>query len=186
MVAVKLPKDVPPVVMAYTIQEACRRFTDESRVWTSELAAIDVVADQEDYNLTDSLPDNSEVVRFDSVKIDGGEWPIAHRRLDAGNILHFDENYAPSEASTDGLVATVVLVPKLVDDALPDALCSRWRDGIIAAAVSALAGTKNRPYTDSQTEDKYESIFQHETSKARYAKETGGNKAELFMRPVLT
>ena len=185
MVAVKLPKGVPSEALTYAIQEACRRFANESRVWRSELAAIDVVADQEEYDLSDSIPDNSEIVRFDSVKVDDGEWPIAHRRLDPGNILHFDENYAPTEASTGGLEVEVIVVPELVDDALPDGICSLWRDGIVAAAVSALAGTENRPYTDPRTAAKYELIFLYEVSQARYANETGGNKAEVFMRPVV-
>jgi len=198
MVGVRLPKDVPPAVLTYAIQEACRRFASESKIWSTELEPIDIVADQQDYDLSyvaavvgppavaaSGIPENSEAIRLDSVKVDDAEWSVPYRKLNPGNILHFEEHYAPATASTDGLVVKVVVVPQLVDDALSAEYCSRWRVGIVAAAVALLAGTRNRPYADQVTAAEQEAIFWDEVSKARYNAETGGNKAELFMRPVV-
>jgi hypothetical protein len=72
-----------------------------------------------------------------------------------------------------------------VEDALPAAICSRWRIGIVAAAVAFFAGTPGRPYTDIKTAADHELVFLNEVSNARYGQLTGSNKADVFMRPVL-
>lgn len=198
MVAVKLPKAVPEQIMAYAIREACRRFAIESKIWVEELAAINVVADQQDYDLShvaavvgppavaaSGIPANSEAIRLDSVKVDDAEWSVSYRQLNHGNILHFLDNCAPATASTGGLVVTAVVVPELVDDALPDEYCSRWRTGIVAAAVAFLAGMKKRPYSDMETAAIHEGVFIDEVSSARFKELTGGNKAEVYMRPAI-
>lgn len=196
LVVPRLRGGVPPGVLALEIQQAARRFCKESWTWRSELTAIDVVADQREYSLAyvaavvgppavaaSGIPDKSDIVAIDWVKVDDALWPVSHYELYQGATLRFAEDYAPTEASTDGLEVKVVLAPRLEDDAMPGWLLNQWHAAVANAAIAAISAAPNKPYFDELTAARHEQMYQDDLSRAKWSNETGHVRGDVFVKP---
>ncbi len=115
----------------------------DSEVWTEDLTAFDAVEDQAAYTLA---PSAGEIDRINEVKLDEGVInPIGYKLVDTVTLT-FEENYVPSEDSTDGLEVNVTLFPAIDGISGPAWILNRWADEIVAGAQMYLYAQTGRPW----------------------------------------
>ncbi len=175
----RLPGNVPPGLLALSIQGACRKFCSDTWYWSQTLADIDIVADQQDYDLSSLIPENSEIETISTVKIDGGIVDVNHIELYQLSILRFKDNYIPSKSSTGGLSVKVILKPSMVDDALPEWIVTQWQEAISYASLVDITSIPNRSSTDLNASAEYRLRYEREVSRAKTAGKTGNIDADI-------
>jgi len=133
-------------VLANAIREAAREFCRETGVWWKDLADQAVVADQQDYDLSSIIPENSEIVSIRWVKVNGTTQTPDRFSLYESATLKFGDNYIPTVADSDGLEISVTLMPELEDDALAGWVLTRWYKAILAYTCVSLMSDRTKPY----------------------------------------
>ena len=162
----ELPK-CPRALQMEHIRNAVRHFCRQTGIWESELTAIDVVADQQEYDLSAAIPEDTEILRMVSVKIDGAERNLNYYDLTSGPMLRWNTNHIPSSASTGGLVITVTLMPLFEDDTLPDNLLTRWSEAITYYARHSLMAMPGEPWSRPDKAAYYLEKYQDDESSAK-------------------
>jgi len=203
--------DLTTTVVEDSIRDACIRFCEQTHLWTSELTAIDVDADTQDYTL--SIPVTSTLI---GVPDDGvyykedGEDDDQYAKLDciSDKITTRNESHAwkyeegprpsefwvdnidkdlhlrpiPTEASTGGLLVTVILKPILTATTVPAFLYDDYRREIASGALSNLYKMKHMPWYDPQQFALHETIFMNACGDAKITKLTGATNKQLSLK----
>jgi hypothetical protein len=175
----RLGSNVTAGVLVNAIRESCRKFCSDTWYWKIDLADINVTADQQDYDLAATLPNDSEIEAIECVKIDDGVINKNYYGLYELATLRFDENYVPTTDSTDGLSITVILKPSLVDDALPTWIVTQWQEAIRFCVLADISAMPNRPYTDLVASADFLQKYEREVSRCKVAGHTRNVKADV-------
>jgi len=185
---------VDPNIASDTIRMVCRRFCHDSGVYIVDLDAVDLVADQQQYNMsTDAdfaLPALTEIERIYQVKIDNILQNTVNYSLYQDYILRWNDDAIPaSDSATSseltGLKVSVVLVPaRGEDDALPDWFLSRWQEGIVEGVLAELFASKGMPYYDPALAVFHDNKYETEVSAAKAYQLTSGRTVGLIMNTV--
>ena len=179
LIAPHLPAGVPDGLLSIAIQDGCRRFCDDSWYWRKTLVDFDVVADQQDYDLSSYLPENTEIVGIEFVEVDGGAYNPNSFGLYELATLRFVEDKEPTHAYTDGMSVRVVLKPQAVDDALESYVVQQWQEAIRWAVIADLTSMPNKPYTDAGVYSVSEDRYQKQLSKAKQIKITNHVEGDI-------
>lgn len=171
MKAVRLDQLIPSVVdklpaaplkgqVIRALREAAQRFCFETETWKEPLEAIDVVANQLEYELSTTW--QAEIKRIHTVYIKTAA-DVTAGRLGQQHDLSPD-TYTPSTgiyrfssapsttAITDGMVITVVLVPNLQTDELPEYLVGLYGSAFVYGAITDMCSHKGAgPMYDADT-----------------------------------
>jgi len=140
-----LPERPPSNLVNDALRSAWREFLMESEVWREDLTAFDAVEDQATYTLT---PSSGEINRIIKVELDESEIDAEGYYLDGTNTLTFEEDYIPTEDSTDGIEVEVALAPAVDGITGPAWVLNRWSDGLVAGAQAELLRMRQRPWYD--------------------------------------
>jgi len=153
------------------VRQAAREFCEQSGVWRKELEDIDVVADQQDYDLsstTPAIPDNTEIRSIVWVKLSGAVQSTRTYELYEGATLRFGSSHIPGYSKTDGMDIKLALMPdRLTEDVLPGWFITRWQTGLIAGARMFLAGDPGLRCYNVASRDRETAIFDREVARAR-------------------
>jgi len=147
-----MPYLVPELPGAHTpqilraIREGVREFCLVTGAWWKDLDAIDIVADQQEYDLAASLPSDSDIAALRWVKVDDAIQDPTHFILSESATLRWRDNYIPARAITDGLKVSVTLLPALADDALAEWVLTRWYRGIVSFILVDMLSDPHRLY----------------------------------------
>jgi hypothetical protein len=165
-VALDVPGCLAPTIQRM-LTRVCRDFLYKSKVWAEDLALIDVVARQTDYNL--KLPYSAVIMNISSLKIrndithdfeTADEYPQAYYTYVPENILRFvSVNFAPQRAIAQGMKISVILVPKFNAQNIPNWLVERYAEGFVAGAKAELMMSPQKPYTNPQLASYNKGIF---------------------------
>lgn len=180
--------DVPyaPVsAIKNAVRDAAIQFCEETLIWKEELAAIDVVADQSEYDLTAPDTDSDIIapveVYYDEVRIDpltedwitqaDASWKSKESETSSNYFVQYPDVLVlypiPTVAVTDGLVIRAALRPAADTDEVPDFLFNRYRRAIEYGAKAILMGQKTRDWHDREGADKNEKLFRQALGAAR-------------------
>ncbi|MEI6165933.1 MAG: hypothetical protein WCS52_01945 [bacterium] len=167
----KLPATPLKGQVIRAIREAAQRFCFETEVWKQPLAAIDIVANQLTYTLAAEW--QAEIRRIHSVFIktdaDVAAGRLGKERDCSGDTFtpatsEYRFKSSPSSiAVTDGLVITVVQVPNLQTDEMPEWITGLYGNAFVYGAIADLCTHKGAgPMYDADTaklyNQKYEKI----------------------------
>ena len=203
--------DLTTTVVEDSIRDACIRFCEQTHLWTSELTAIDVDADTQDYTL--SIPATSTLI---GVPDDGvyykedGEDDDQYAKLVciSDKITTRNESHAwkyeegprpsefwvdnidkdlhlrpiPTEDSDEGLLVTVILKPLLTATTVPDFLYDDYRREIASGALANLYKMKHMPWYDPDQFALHETIFMNACGDAKITKLTGATNKQLSFK----
>lgn len=165
----RLPSGVAVGVLENEIRLACRQFCEDSGRWVQTLDDAAVVADQQDYDLSSLLPDNSEIYRIVWVKLYGSSSveTADYYWLYEEATLRWHEDHKPSTADADGLSVRVALKPDLIDDVLPDWFLTRWRMALAYRVLANLCAMPKKSFTDLEIAGYYETLYQAQLTEAK-------------------
>lgn len=129
------------------LKDAGRRFLTQSEAWFEKLTAISVVAEKQEYTLSTG----GWLAQFKRIKelhlltetevTDGDEGTLIDPscyRLNLPNTLKFNTGRIPGTAVTNGMIVTVVFVPQMDAEELPEWVIDRWGNGILGYAIYTL------------------------------------------------
>ncbi len=144
-----LPKKPGTNLVLSALRKAWRNLLFESEVWRGE-QVYDSVEDQATYTLTP--PSDAEIKRIIKVELDDSKMNEAGYYLAGTNTLTFEDDYVPSESSTDGILIELAYNPTVNETAaIPSEvrwILNRFADGIVAGAQKELYGQRARPWYD--------------------------------------
>jgi hypothetical protein len=133
----------PQPIMKIHLREAAVDFFRRTGLWQEDLAAIDSVEDQEDYDLDHD--NDADILRARAVTVDETPWAYAVDTITDTVRL----TPAPNEALLP-IVASVTFAPRESNDTYPDALLSRWRMALVSGTKAALYGLAGMPYANER------------------------------------
>lgn len=154
--------------------EVAREFCQATCVWRADLDAIDLVADEDTYDIDGSETQSvvAKVIRLtvdDDVLYDA-EWTRESHRDEPtyhlsppfelngdGTQLTFIEDETPAEASADGLVIHAALKPKFGATFLPDLLLTVHLEAFRKAVLSRLMLMPKKPWSNPELAMHYDS-----------------------------
>ncbi len=166
-------------------------FCEQTKMWHEQLAAIDLVASEEDYTLSPTEGDVVGVLyaRFDSspIKQRTEAWleanlPSGWRATESTTPKYFFLSanrttmrlvYIPEEADTGALNVDVALKPGRTDTTVEDFLYTDWLDAISYGARKYLFSMKTQPWFNPEASLYYDKMFKKEIGKAKAAWSTG-------------
>jgi hypothetical protein len=162
--------DELPGIDTYTLdqhlQQACRKFADDTEAFRETLAAIDIVAEQVDYTLTPSwdcrikkilgvwLRSSTDVTNDD----EGVQQAEDYYKFVRPNTLTLADDIEPTTAVTDGLIVEVVLVPEITQsgtNVVSIEFLNDYAEAIMSRAFYTLEMMRGRKWTDIQRADKF-------------------------------
>lgn len=165
-VVADMPYFPPENLVLDKLRWAWEQLHDQSEIWREDLTAIDAVAEQADYTLTHAT---GIIIRIIEVKLDDGVIDPIGYRMTSTSTLTFEEDYVPSEASTDGIEVEVALSPDINDDA-GDAgnawVLNKFYDGLLHGARWQLYAGKRKPWSDPDAALEEKELFQMAISDA--------------------
>ena len=209
--------NVPYPALKEAVRAAAIKFCNKTHLWKVELDPIDIVADQSDYTLTVPTELEADIIVVDDVqyKAEGEDddkyqtvYPVSfvQKNLNTGggwrfsNIESITEYYVdpedvttlhlvgnPSEASTDGLLVTVIIKPIRIATALPDFIYDDYREEIGCGAKANLFLRKGMPWYDPKIADYYKNEFDNACNNGKLTRVKGGTNMNLSvkMRPMV-
>jgi len=149
------------------LQQAARKFCEDTEAWREKLPAISLVAEDVTYTLTPSY--DCEIRRILEVWIrtstdvtDGLDGTLQdydkYEYEPEGSVLTLDDTIEPQEAVTSGLVVKVVLVPYLVTDVdslavqggISPTFLNYWAEPILAYAKYSLMLLQKKAWSNPQ------------------------------------
>lgn len=157
----------PNVLATQHLQQAARKFCEDSEAWREKLAAINLVAEDVTYTLTPSY--DCEIRRILEVWIrtstdvtDGLDGTLQdydkYEYEPEGSVLTLDDTIEPQAAVTSGLVVKVVLVPYVVTDVdsitvqggISPTFLNYWAETILAYAKYTLMRMPKKAWSNPQ------------------------------------
>lgn len=157
----------PTALLTQQLQQATRKFCEESEAWREKLAAISLVAEDVTYTLTPTY--TCEIRRILEVWIrtaddvtngnDGTLQGYDKYTFDPlTKVLTLDDSIEPQESITGGLVVKVALVPYLKTDVhtaliaggVTAAFLNLWAEPIMAYAKWSLMRMPGKAWTNPQ------------------------------------
>lgn len=173
-ISLYIPKtDERSVVRA--VRNAAIEFCEKTWLWTYTLTDISVVADQQDYTLTD--PTDSEIIAIDNVRYkengaDNDQFttltPISENQMDlhdTGSWMYRESSQPssfwvdvvekvlhlypiPTDASTSGLLVKAILRPDDACTSVPDFLYQEHRQAIVQGTLAELFSQEALNWSD--------------------------------------
>lgn len=172
----------PPVLVTQQLQQALRKFCEETEAYTEKMAAINLVDGTVAYTLTPSHT-SCEIRRILEVWIrtetdvtngdDGTLQDFDKYTYDpVTKVLTLDDSIEPTENVTSGLVVKVVLVPFLTTDlhtttAIPAAFLNLWAEPVMAYAKYMLMRMPRKGWTSPELAMIYLSEYRDGVSRAK-------------------
>ena len=203
---------LPEPALVRAVRSAAQIFCQQTRLWTLDLARIDVVADTQNYTLTVPAAQYGQIVVVDQAKYKSddadddefrnlepvskasedfagfGSWPY----MEATEPTHFgceEETPTtlslypiPTEDSDSGLLVRVALKPTQAALVLPDFLYNMHLETIAAGALSKLFWTKGMPWYDANEGQKNAVLFRAAMNSAKWKKFTGATNRQLRVK----
>jgi hypothetical protein len=186
----------PNALITQHLQQALRKFCEETEAFTEKLAAINLVDEDVTYVLTPAHT-SCEIRRILKVWIrtatdvtngdDGTLLEYDDYEFDpVTKTLTLDDSKEPTENVTGGLVVEVVLVPFLVTDlhattAIPAAFLNLWAEAVMAFAKYTLMRMPRKSWTNPELAMLYLAEYRDGVSRAKteteglqYRHEQGG------------
>jgi hypothetical protein len=184
----------PNVVIRRQLADACRDFCKRTMLWTYELPAIDVVANEPEYDLVTT---GAEIVGADRAKFDGKTInPVAETALDEDDtqtdmnswrtqttdiperfFITFEKKirlvYIPDADLAGGLVAWAILQPLITATDVPAFLWENFKDMIMDGAKYRLLSIQDMPWTDMKLAVGFGQSYEFQMTKAKQKKFTG-------------
>lgn len=171
-IAIDLP-ECPDGVMLVYLQEAGRKFCEETNCWKEDIV-VDAVADQTDYSLdTDYDAYIHEIVH---VKVKNNstdnfenltELPANYYILVSDMTVRFNTANAPIASITDGIQVKAVMRPEYGSDELPTWMWDRYGEGILAYARWQLMKQMKKPWTSLELAMDNKRTFCNEVAQAK-------------------
>ena len=124
--------------LAQCVLDVVRDFCTVTECWLVDLTQ-NLVADQAEYTLAPTQTE-ADISRIESVVIGDDTYAldVDLYEFDGVNKLTLDDSVTPVAADTDGLVTSVILVPKLNATAWDTGLMNRWADAIVYGVKARL------------------------------------------------
>jgi len=167
----------PEILRVQAIQDALHEFCQESEAWREELAPIDIVDGQLDYNLVPEY--DAHIHRIEWVRInteDGVTNEITPDNLDEAlftmtpgdpDVLTLDETLEPGDDVTSGLTVKAILVPEFNTHDIAEWFANRYWKGIVAKALSIRMVDTAKRWTNPTKAAIYEAEFRDQIADAR-------------------
>jgi len=181
---------VDPNIATDTIRNACRQFCRDSGAYAVDLNAVDLVADQQEYDMSEAaygMPDNTEPIRITWIKINNLVQDINSYRLYQTYVLRWHDDAIPSTDITTsseltGLKIRVVLIPdRIEDDVLPTWFLNKWQDAIIHGTLTLMFASKGMPYSDAAQATYHSNLYEEEVSKGKLWQILEGRTGTMVM-----
>ena len=140
----------PAKIIRREIVNTCRDLCDRTMLWTKELTAIDVVADQAEYQLTTTgagiagadraafngktiYPVSETALDEDDTQVDDyKEWRLKTTDIPERYFVTIEKKirlvYIPDAALTGGLKVWAILVPEITAIVVPEFLWDNFKD----------------------------------------------------------
>jgi len=155
----RLPATPPAHVLLQAVQWTVRAFLKDALAWCEKLAAIDTVADEDEYDLTPAEGSTHDIHQIETVwlrteqdvtdELDGSVQDLSLIEFDPStDVLKLPTK--ATEAVEDGLVVRVVKLPHYNATSTAAWVMKRYFDGFVAGAVAYLAKQKGRPWHDGE------------------------------------
>ena len=182
----------PNIIIRKDIVNACRDFCRQTMLWTAQLVAIDIVADQAEYALAAS---GADLVGVDRAEYDGNEMnPTSElaldedtretewwrtRTTDKPERYYVTEAYdlrlvyIPDAALTGGLVVWAYVQPLQTATEVPLFLYNEFKETITLGAKGRLKMRDDMPWTDLEKAIGYMSAYEAMLIPAKQKKFTG-------------
>lgn len=174
--------DCPLILIKQHTLEVMRDFFSRTQCWQYELPAISLVVDQADYDI-DPPVEGSEidmVVKLEQETTELGARD--HYELDEEKRTITLVN-APDAAVTDGLVATVALIPKLSCTEVPTRQYSDWHDTWASGVKSRLMLMPGRSWSNEKLGVYYHGQYELGVSSAAWAVKRKRTNKTMFVKP---
>ena len=189
-VAIQCPN---PVILRH-LADTCRDFCKRTMLWTKELPAIDVVANEPEYQMTYAT---AEIVGADRATFAGKKiTAVSETALDEDDtqtnvntwrtqttdiperfFVTIDKKvrlvYIPDADLTGGLVAWAILQPLITATEVPAFIWENFKDMITDGAKSRLLSIQDMPWTDMKLAAGFGSSYEFQMIKAQQKKFTG-------------
>lgn len=181
----------PANFISQALRITARNFFAQTEVWQKEFEDVDVVADQQLYNLdpAETSGTEPEVRRIVWVKLSGAEISADYYDLvlsvTAGVEfdLEWDDDHIPESSITDGMDYKLVLVPNWESTYVNPFQLTRWGDAIAAGTKALLLSQSNKPWTNLRRAEYWEDQYLLGTNaavKERYTgRKTGSTRIAL-------
>lgn len=145
-VVADMPTYPPENVVLDKLRWAWEKLLDQSELWREDLTSIDAVEDQADYTLT---PSAGVIIRVIEVKLNDNVVSEEGYRMVDTQTLRFEENFVPSEDSTDGIDVEVAISPDINGTTGPSWILNRFYEGMVHGARFALYKMIGKPWSDA-------------------------------------
>lgn len=191
----------PNKIIRREIINSCRDLCDRTMLWTQDLTAIDVVADEPLYQLTAT---GAEIGGIDRAAYDGktihptsemaldedesqadnyNEWRTKTTDIPERYYGTFDKKirlvYIPDAALTAGLTVTVYVVPLITAITVPPFLWENFKDMVSDGARGRLKSILDMPWTDLKAASAYLGSFEAQMYDAKRKKFEGFQRKTL-------
>ena len=193
-------QDCPNPIIRRHLADTCRDFCARTKLWVGELAAINVVANEPEYDLVTS---GAEIVGADRATFDGKtidptsqialdhdetqsvnehEWRSQTTDIPTKYFVTFDKKlrlvYIPDADLAGGLVAWAILQPEIDAVEVPAFLWENFKDMISDGAKSRLLSLIDMPWTDLKLAAGFGSSYEYQMIEAKQKKYTGFHRAK--------
>lgn len=155
----------PEPVIEHALRRAAQEFCQKTRAWRKVLDTTTVVADVDEYDI--ELEPNSELVRFESIKLNGEDLTIVQPGSpEASRLTEFaycgDGKTLvlnPVPVAEGSLLVTASLYPGNAATGVEDFIYDRYAETIAGGALGKLMQHALKPYTDKAEGLKREVAF---------------------------
>lgn len=174
-----LPGAGDAIILNY-LQDAARRFCGDTESLIETLPAINIVASQQDYQLSPTL--NGEIIRVKDVRVNTTEGVTAGQLGSSKYTSQYDFTpstgvlrlkYAPAESVTGGLVVDVSIIVKHKTNEVPAWWLNRYERGIIAGAKKSLQEMTDKPWSNAASAQANSMIYNQMVGRAKNDVEAG-------------
>lgn len=190
----------PELLIRMHIQKKLREFFRESRCWTEEVPAIQLVEDQSRY--TFATPSSAQVIGIKSIRraSDGRElidtkesamnhvsptWRVEKQDPPVRYIPDFDPRlvavYPTPSSAPDSIIARLVFSQSPTGNFMPDWMID-FRDGVVAGAVGSLQRLPGKPWTSLKDAGDNDAKFRDAFLSARVRAAKEGSRSPSVAR----
>ena len=173
----------PEMLRVQALQEAFQEFCRESEAWREELAPIDIVEDQLEYDLIPEF--DAMILRLEWVKLNTEDGvteglepdPLAVElyTLTPGDpeVLTLDDGLEPTEAITDALTVKAILIPEFNSLDISEWMLNLHYRTLVAGALDIRLRDANKRWTNPARAADYAMRFRDgiQTAKAEVTRD---------------
>jgi len=184
----------PMSSMVNAVREAAIEFCAESKVWTMDSMPTTILAGESSYSL--DPPDNADLASVERVRLLGAD-------LRPNSTFEWDEKRDESGAPRDYMVTEplvvhlwptpdatnpsamkvkVALQPSSTSSQGPAFLLARYKEGIVAGALSKLMLIPDKTWTNPQLAAVNDAKFRNKINDTKIAVNKGGTTASLRVK----